>query len=175
MKVTMNVSVACLALTLLWACSPSQPPATEAPGTQAESAPPVAADFEPCNVVTFASVRAVIGVEPDIASQDNTGVATPNWATCAYLRADGSAGPTFTVNVAQRDTSADASNAHSDIVAGLAGAEALANDPEAAVVWTEGGSRSLQYVKNRWLVRYTVNGASDEQARTRLTATPRWP
>lgn len=178
MKFAGRSIVSALALSvLLMACgqggekgeAPPTAPVAEAPP------PPVPADFEPCNTITFDDVEAVIGTRPTISADDRTGTASPGWATCTYARRDASAGATLTVRIAKFESSADAATRHRAIVGGVTGAEAVANDADDAYVWVEGDTLFLQYQKGWWLTRRAVQGATDAQARARLLAAPRWP
>lgn len=166
-------AIAALA-SMLIACGQQQSAEGPAETPVAQVVAPTPADFAPCNALSFTDVTQVIGGTPTITSDDNTGSAIAGWATCAYGHADGSAGPTFTVNVAQLPSTTDAEARHNEIVGGVVGAETVANETGNVVVWSENGATSLQYTKGWWLVRYTVS-AADANARARLIAAPRFP
>lgn len=161
---------------LLAACGQGQE-AKQAPSTPAAQATagPVPADFNPCNTTKFAEVEAVIGTRPRIVERDITGAASPGWAICSYGRADESAGPTFSARIMKLESSSVAARRHQTIVGGLTNAQPVAGDPGGAVTWVEGNNLHLQYQSGWWIVRRTIEGQTDQAARTRLLAAPRWP
>jgi hypothetical protein len=159
----------------LAACGQEGQKQASAPAPAETAAPPVPADFNPCNTMTFAQVEAIIGTTPTISNRDITGAASPGWATCTFGRADRSTGAMLTVRVARFENSANAGRRHMDMVGGLSNAQSIIGDANNATVWVDGNNIHLEYQRGWWIVRRTVEGQTDAATRERLLAAPRWP